>query len=52
MEGQIVKIISNLYYVQTLNGVIACHSRGLFRNKNITPLVGDYVKKMKKIYYL
>ena len=52
MEGQIVKIISNLYYVQTLNGVIACHSRGLFRNKNITPLVGDYVKINLKDKYI
>ncbi len=42
MKGQIVKILSNLYFVNS-NGVIyECHSRGNFRNKNITPVVGDY----------
>ena len=43
MEGQIVKIVSNLYTVNC-NGVLyECHSRGKFRNENITPVVGDYV---------
>lgn len=42
MEGQIVKILSNLYYVDCENEIIPCHSRGNFRNKKITPLVGDY----------
>ena len=44
MIGQIVKIISNLYYVNINDEIYACHSRGLFRNKNITPLVGDMCK--------
>ena len=44
MEGQITKILSNLYFVTTDdNKVYECHSRGRFRNDNITPLVGDYV---------
>lgn len=44
MEGQIVKILSNLYTVNS-NGILYnCHSRGKFRNDKITPLVGDYVK--------
>jgi ribosome biogenesis GTPase len=42
MEGQIVKILSNLYFVNCNDEIIECHSRGLFRNKNITPVVGDY----------
>ena len=42
MKGQIVKILSNLYFVNCGNKVIECHSRGVFRNKNITPVVGDY----------
>ena len=42
MKGQIVKILSNLYFVDCNNEIIPCHSRGNFRNKNITPLVGDY----------
>ena len=44
MEGQITKILSNLYFVTTSdNKVYECHSRGRFRKDNITPLVGDYV---------
>ena len=42
MEGQIVKILSNLYFVNCDGNIIECHSRGVFRNKNITPVVGDY----------
>ena len=52
MKGQIVKIVSNLYYVQTENGIFACHSRGLFRNKKISPLVGDYVNISTKDKYI
>jgi len=44
MEGQIVKIISNLYTVNSNGKIYECHSRGKFRNENITPLVGDFVK--------
>lgn len=42
MKGQIVKILSNLYFVNCDGTIIECHSRGNFRNKNITPVVGDY----------
>ncbi len=43
MKGQIVKIISNLYSVNCNGNIYECHSRGKFRNDNITPVVGDYV---------
>lgn len=43
MKGQIVKILSNLYFVNNGNEVYECHSRGKFRNDKITPVVGDYV---------
>jgi len=43
MKGQIVKILSNLYFVNSGNKVYECHSRGKFRNQKITPVVGDYV---------
>ncbi len=43
MKGQIVKILSNLYTVNSEGRVYECHSRGKFRNQNITPVVGDYV---------
>lgn len=42
MKGQIVKILSNLYFVNCDGKIIDCYSRGNFRNKNITPVVGDY----------
>lgn len=44
MEGQIVKILSNLYFVSSKGKVYECHPRGKFRNDKITPTVGDYVK--------
>lgn len=43
MQGQIVKILSNDYFVSYNNDVYICKSRGKFRKDNITPLVGDYV---------
>lgn len=43
MEGQIIKILSNLYFVNNGNQIYECHSRGKFRNDKITPVVGDYV---------
>ncbi len=43
MEGTIVKIISNLYSVKTVDGIHECRARGKFRNDDITPLAGDRV---------
>ena len=43
MEGQIIKILSNLYTVSSNGKKYECHSRGKFRKDNITPTVGDYV---------
>ncbi|WP_047984927.1 ribosome small subunit-dependent GTPase A [Ornithinibacillus californiensis] len=42
-EGKIVKALSGFYYVQTTDDLYQCRGRGVFRNKNITPLVGDTV---------
>lgn len=42
MKGQIVKILSNLYFVNCSGEIVECHSRGNFRNKKIIPVVGDY----------
>ncbi|MBQ3475049.1 MAG: ribosome small subunit-dependent GTPase A [Bacilli bacterium] len=42
MKGQIVKVISNDYTVKYEKGKVVCKARGVFRNKNITPLAGDY----------
>ena len=52
MEGQIVKIISNLYFVEANNEIYRCNSRGNFRNRKITPVVGDYCKFDSKTNYI
>lgn len=51
MEGQIVKISSDLYFVNCEEEVFPCKCRGLFRKEHITPVVGDYVlfSKNKKL---
>jgi ribosome biogenesis GTPase len=44
MNGQIIKIISNLYTVKTIDGgLYGCRARGKFRNLRISPIVGDNV---------
>lgn len=43
MTGRIIKGVAGLYFVSTSNGIYECIARGLFRQKKITPLVGDYV---------
>ena len=45
MKGRIIKVISNDYTVKLDNNTkIVCKPRGVFRNKNITPLAGDIVE--------
>lgn len=44
LEGRIIKALSGFYYVQSNDIVYTCRGRGLFRNQNISPLVGDFVK--------
>ena len=44
MQGVIVKAISGFYYVRADNTVYECKARGVFKNKGITPLVGDKVE--------
>ncbi|MBE6157489.1 MAG: ribosome small subunit-dependent GTPase A [Firmicutes bacterium] len=43
MQGQIIKINSDLHFVSFEGEVYPCKCRGLFRKEHITPLVGDYV---------
>lgn len=43
MQGQIVKIVSDLHYVSYGDKIYPCKCRGIFRKEHITPLVGDYV---------
>lgn len=44
MNGQIVRVISNLYTVKVDDQLYGCRARGIFRKNNIVPIVGDYVK--------
>lgn len=44
MKKIIIKGVGGLYTVKTGEGNIECRARGVFRNENITPLVGDYVE--------
>ena len=43
MKGQIVKINSDLHFVNCNGDVYQCKCRGIFRKEHITPVVGDYV---------
>lgn len=43
MQGQIIKIVSDLHYVSCEGSIYPCKCRGIFRKEHITPLVGDYV---------
>lgn len=44
-KGIIISNISNTYMVEDCNSnnIIECNARGKFKEKNITPTVGDYV---------
>lgn len=43
IEGIIVRGVGGNYYVDTGKNLVECRARGLFRLKNIKPLVGDKV---------
>lgn len=43
LEGILLKGIGGFYYVEAENQIYECRARGLFRKKNIKPLVGDRV---------
>lgn len=43
-EGQIINALSGFYDVQSEGQVYRCRGRGVFRNKKVSPLVGDFVE--------
>ena len=43
MKGQVVKVISDRFFVEYDNQVIVCKERGKLRNLKTLPLVGDFV---------
>lgn len=44
IDGIIIKGIGGFYYVKTVDGIVECRARGIFREENITPLIGDKVR--------
>lgn len=45
MKGKIIRALAGFYYVKADKGkVYECKAKGVFRNENITPLVGDNVE--------
>ncbi len=44
MRGLITKLIGGIYFVETETSYLECKARGVFRNRNISPCVGDYVE--------
>lgn len=51
MEGQVVKVISNQFYVQVEKQIVLCTQRGILKQTRNLPLVGDNVliNKDKKV---
>lgn len=43
-SGIITKCLGGLYTVETLDSILECNARGIFRKKGISPYVGDKVK--------
>ena len=52
MQGRIIKLVSNDYTVYAEKKEYICKSRGLFRNQNIKPVVGDIVDFDEKNNYI
>ncbi len=45
--GRVIKLLAGFYYVSTAEGVFECRGRGDLKHRNISPLVGDYVRVSK-----
>lgn len=43
IDGRLIKGIGGFYYVEAAETIYECKARGIFRQKKITPLVGDLV---------
>jgi len=44
MRGKIIRAISGFYYIQCAGDVWTCKAKGVFRNLNVKPMVGDDVE--------
>lgn len=43
LQGRILKALGGFYYVHTGDGLLECRARGVFRKREQTPYVGDFV---------
>jgi len=43
LKGKIINIVSNIFYVEAEGQVYECTSRGIFKTKDLKPVVGDNV---------
>ena len=43
IKGKIINIVSNIFYVETDKKIYECTSRGIFKTKDLKPVVGDNV---------
>ena len=43
LKGRIINIVSNIFYVELEEKVYECTSRGIFKTKELKPVVGDNV---------
>lgn len=43
VQGTIVKGIAGFYYVEANQTIYECKARGIFRKKNVVPIIGDHV---------
>ena len=43
ISGVIIKGVGGLYTVSTPEGLYICNARGVFRNRNVSPVIGDRV---------
>ncbi|MBE6811612.1 MAG: ribosome small subunit-dependent GTPase A [Ruminococcaceae bacterium] len=43
IEGRIIRSLSGFYDVEAADGVYTCKCKGSFRNRSLSPIVGDFV---------
>ena len=43
IKGRIINNISNIYFVETENGIYECNARGKIKSTELSPVVGDIV---------
>ena len=44
MQGKIIKGVAGFYDVAVGENIYRCRAKGIFRNQNVKPLVGDWVE--------